>query len=158
MKDSVSEAPPPDGVGFCLTCAQVKTCVDPVTNCVRYHTPRGRFLHVPPAGPCSDWDSDIGVPWWADRRYEVGLLSAKTRWIRVVNTLTLQEQPLQVGGPQQGVLGKPVQSLVMRLLTAGSGPIRFAPRRLWMRSCSGTCATTATLAATPGNTAAWSWT
>ncbi|RVE60900.1 hypothetical protein OJAV_G00185940 [Oryzias javanicus] len=74
----------------------VKTCVDPVTNCVRYHTPRGRFLHIPPAGPRSDWDSDIGDPWWADRRYQVGLLSAKTRWIRVVNTLTLQEQPLQV--------------------------------------------------------------
>uniref|UniRef100_A0A8C7YF37 Cytochrome b5 domain containing 1 n=1 Tax=Oryzias sinensis TaxID=183150 RepID=A0A8C7YF37_9TELE len=91
---SLSEAPPPDGL--CLTCAQVKTFVDPVTNCVRYHTPRGRFLHVPPAGPRSDWDGDIGAPWWADHRYQVGLLSAKTRRIRVVNTLMLQEQPLQV--------------------------------------------------------------
>ncbi|XP_076580778.1 cytochrome b5 domain-containing protein 1 [Chaetodon auriga] len=70
--------------------------VDPLTNCVRYYTPRGRFLHVPPSGPRSDWASDIGRPWWKDERYEVGHLSAKTRWIRVINTLTSQEQRLQV--------------------------------------------------------------
>uniref|UniRef100_A0A3Q0RPW0 Cytochrome b5 domain containing 1 n=1 Tax=Amphilophus citrinellus TaxID=61819 RepID=A0A3Q0RPW0_AMPCI len=70
--------------------------VDPLTSCVAYYTPRGRFLHTPPTGPRSDWDGDIGQPWWKDRRYEVGLLSAKTRWIRVVNTLTSQEQRLEV--------------------------------------------------------------
>ncbi|MEQ2264600.1 Cytochrome b5 domain-containing protein 1 [Xenotaenia resolanae] len=70
--------------------------VDPLTCCERYYTPRGRFVHVPPNGPCSDWDSDIGQPWWKDRRYEVGLLSAKTRWIRILNTLTSQEQLLEV--------------------------------------------------------------
>uniref|UniRef100_UPI0037E71C49 cytochrome b5 domain-containing protein 1 n=1 Tax=Semicossyphus pulcher TaxID=241346 RepID=UPI0037E71C49 len=70
--------------------------VDPLTSCERYYTPRGRFVHVPPAGPRSDWATDIGPPWWRDGRYEVGLLSAKTRWIRVVNTLTSQEQKLQV--------------------------------------------------------------
>uniref|UniRef100_A0A8D3CYR4 Cytochrome b5 domain-containing protein 1 n=1 Tax=Scophthalmus maximus TaxID=52904 RepID=A0A8D3CYR4_SCOMX len=70
--------------------------VDPLTNCVRYYTPRGRFVHVPPGGPCSDWDSDTGQPWWRDPGYEVGLLTAKARWIRVVNTLTSQEQQLEV--------------------------------------------------------------
>ncbi|XP_030580963.1 cytochrome b5 domain-containing protein 1 [Archocentrus centrarchus] len=70
--------------------------VDPLTSCVAYYTPRGRFLHIPPTGPRSDWDGDIGQPWWKDRRYEVGLLSAKTGWIRVVNTLTSQEQRLEV--------------------------------------------------------------
>nr|XP_046237420.1 cytochrome b5 domain-containing protein 1 [Scatophagus argus]XP_046237421.1 cytochrome b5 domain-containing protein 1 [Scatophagus argus] len=70
--------------------------VDPLTNCSRYYTPRGRFVHVPPAGPRSDWASDIGQPWWRDDRYVVGRLSAKTRWIRVINTLTSQEQRLQV--------------------------------------------------------------
>nr|XP_020443201.1 cytochrome b5 domain-containing protein 1 [Monopterus albus] len=74
----------------------VLTYVDPVTNCVRYYTPRGRFVHVPPAGPRSDWANDFIQPWWRDKRYEVGLLSAKTRWIRVINTLTSQEQRLQV--------------------------------------------------------------
>lgn len=53
-------------------------------------------MHVPPAGPSSDWDTDIGQPWWADERYRVGQLSDKTRWIRVINMLTSQEQKLQV--------------------------------------------------------------
>ncbi|XP_056299149.1 cytochrome b5 domain-containing protein 1 [Pseudoliparis swirei] len=70
--------------------------VDPLTSCVRYYTPRGRFLHTPPAGPRSDWATDTGPPWWRDQRYQVGLLTSKTRWIRVINTLTSQEQLLQV--------------------------------------------------------------
>ncbi|KAJ3585175.1 hypothetical protein NHX12_013896 [Muraenolepis orangiensis] len=74
----------------------VLTHVDPVTNCVRYFTPRGRFVHVPPPGPRSDWDTDVGRPWWRNRDYEVGLLTAKVRWLRVVNTLTSQEQLLEV--------------------------------------------------------------
>uniref|UniRef100_A0A3Q2TN78 Cytochrome b5 domain-containing protein 1 n=1 Tax=Fundulus heteroclitus TaxID=8078 RepID=A0A3Q2TN78_FUNHE len=74
----------------------VLRCVDPLTCCQRYYTPRGRFLHVPPAGPRCDWDTDIGEPWWRDRRYVVGKLSAKTRWIRIINTLTSQEQLLEV--------------------------------------------------------------
>ncbi|KAM7366730.1 hypothetical protein PAMP_016139 [Pampus punctatissimus] len=70
--------------------------IHPLTNCVSYYTPRGRFVHVPPASPRSDWVSIIGRPWWRDERYEVGLLSVKTRWIRVINTLTSQEQHLEV--------------------------------------------------------------
>lgn len=76
--------------------SQIRRCVDPLTHCVRYYTPRGRFVHVPPAGPSSAWDTDIGQPWWSDERYEVGRLSANTRWIRVINTLMSQEQKLQV--------------------------------------------------------------
>ncbi|XP_056884025.1 cytochrome b5 domain-containing protein 1 [Takifugu flavidus] len=74
----------------------IRRCVDPLTHCARYYTPRGRFVHVPPSGPSSGWDTDFGQPWWSDERYEVGRLSAKTRWIRVINTLTSQEQKLQV--------------------------------------------------------------
>ncbi|KAF7643057.1 hypothetical protein LDENG_00245590, partial [Lucifuga dentata] len=74
----------------------VLTYVDPVTTCVRYYTPTGRFLHVPPAGPRSDWSTDFVQPWWRDRRYQVGWLTVKTRWIRIVNTLTSQEQRLEV--------------------------------------------------------------
>ncbi|XP_068163036.1 cytochrome b5 domain-containing protein 1-like [Antennarius striatus] len=70
--------------------------VDPKTNYYRYYTPRGRFVHVPPSGPRSDWATDVGKPWWKDDRYQVGLLSAEPRWIRVINTLTSQEQRLQV--------------------------------------------------------------
>ncbi|XP_076019337.1 cytochrome b5 domain-containing protein 1 [Genypterus blacodes] len=74
----------------------VLTHVDPITNCVRYYTPRGRFVHVPPAGPRSDWATDFVRPWWRDQQYQVGLLTTKTRWIRVINALTSQEQLLEV--------------------------------------------------------------
>ncbi|KAM4611689.1 cytochrome b5 domain-containing protein 1 [Polymixia lowei] len=74
----------------------VLTHVDPLTGCVKYYTPNGRFVHVPPPCPCTDWATDFGRPWWRDTQYEVGLLSAKTRWIRIINTLTSQEQLLEV--------------------------------------------------------------
>lgn len=83
----------PDATSVCF---QVLTCVHPLTNCVSYYTPRGRFLHTPPPGPRSDWPTQLGPPWWADGRYEVGRLSCKTRWIRIINTLTLLEQRLEV--------------------------------------------------------------
>ncbi|XP_066578726.1 cytochrome b5 domain-containing protein 1 isoform X2 [Amia ocellicauda] len=49
----------------------VRTHVDPLTSCLRYYTPGGRFLHVPPSYPCSDWANHFGRPWWRDGRYEV---------------------------------------------------------------------------------------
>ncbi|XP_014382376.1 cytochrome b5 domain-containing protein 1 isoform X3 [Alligator sinensis] len=74
----------------------LQTCVDPLTGCPRYYTPQGRVLHVPPLLPRSDWANDFGVPWWKDVKYEVGILSAKTRLVRVINTLTSQEHVLEV--------------------------------------------------------------
>lgn len=68
-----------------------------MTGAERYRTPRGRFLHIPPQLPRSDWANDFGKPWWLGSRYEVGRLSAKTRNIRVINTLTSQEHTLEVG-------------------------------------------------------------
>ncbi|KAM4038265.1 cytochrome b5 domain-containing protein 1 [Anomaloglossus baeobatrachus] len=74
----------------------IKTYIDPQTGCLTPYTPQGRFLHVPPAFPSSDWDTDLGRPWWRDPSYEVGILSSKTRFIRIINTLTSQEQTLEV--------------------------------------------------------------
>ncbi|KAA0723077.1 Cytochrome b5 domain-containing protein 1 [Triplophysa tibetana] len=70
--------------------------VDPLTGCLKYYTPRGRFIHVPPPCPHTDWANDFGRPWWKDNRYEIGLLSAKTRWIRIINTLTSHDKRLEV--------------------------------------------------------------
>ncbi|XP_068130089.1 cytochrome b5 domain-containing protein 1 [Hyperolius riggenbachi] len=74
----------------------IKTFIDPQTGCLRYYTPQGRFLHVSPSYPCSDWDTDFGRPWWKDSSYEIGILSSKTRTIRIINTLTSQEHTLEV--------------------------------------------------------------
>ncbi|XP_032695964.1 cytochrome b5 domain-containing protein 1 [Lontra canadensis] len=78
----------------------IRKHVDPLTGTLRYRTPRGRFLHVPPQLPRSDWANDFGKPWWQGVRYEVGRLSAKTRNIRIINTLTSQEHTLEVGAKE----------------------------------------------------------
>ncbi|XP_070251180.1 cytochrome b5 domain-containing protein 1 isoform X1 [Myotis yumanensis] len=75
----------------------IRMYIDPLTGAQRYRTPRGRFLHVPPQLPRSDWANDFGKPWWQGTRYEVGRLSAQTRNIRIINTLTSQEHTLEVG-------------------------------------------------------------
>lgn len=74
----------------------IRACVDPETNCVFPHIPMGRFIHIPPRCPRTDWANDFGRPWWKDESYCIGLLSNKTRKIRIINTLTSQEQVLEV--------------------------------------------------------------
>ncbi|XP_077170485.1 cytochrome b5 domain-containing protein 1 [Paroedura picta] len=74
----------------------ILTHIDPLTGCLKYYTPQGRFIHIPPPLPRSDWANDFGKPWWKDSKYEVGILSAKTRRIRIINTLTSQEHVLEV--------------------------------------------------------------
>lgn len=84
---------------------KIRKHVDPLTGTLRYRTPRGRFLHVPPQLPRSDWANDFGKPWWQGTRYEVGRLSAKTRSIRIINTLTSQEHTLEVRTGACGQVG-----------------------------------------------------
>ncbi|XP_075764216.1 cytochrome b5 domain-containing protein 1 isoform X1 [Pelodiscus sinensis] len=79
-----------------LSLHKIQTHVDPLTGCLKYYTPQGRFIHIPPQLPCSDWANDFGLPWWKDSKYEVGILASKTRHIRIVNTLTSQEHVLEV--------------------------------------------------------------
>uniref|UniRef100_A0A4X2JYG0 Cytochrome b5 domain-containing protein 1 n=1 Tax=Vombatus ursinus TaxID=29139 RepID=A0A4X2JYG0_VOMUR len=82
---------------FDRSTGDIRTHIDPLTGCLKYYTPRGRFVHIPPQLPRSDWANDFGQPWWRRSEYEVGLLSYKTRLIRIINTLTSQEQTLEVG-------------------------------------------------------------
>ena len=35
------------------------TYIDPKTNLKQYYHPWGRFLHVPPQGPDSTWESSV---------------------------------------------------------------------------------------------------
>ncbi|XP_027481559.2 cytochrome b5 domain-containing protein 1 isoform X3 [Zalophus californianus] len=86
---------------------KIRKHVDPLTGTLRYRTPRGRFLHVPPQLPRSDWANDFGKPWWQGVHYEVGRLSTKTRNIRIINTLTSQEHALEERPGQRPCLCSP---------------------------------------------------
>ena len=74
----------------------VKYHVDPETNLSVPYTPMGRFMHVPPKDPTSDWKNDFGTPWWRDDNFFIGRLSKSTRLVRIVNVLTKQEKLLEV--------------------------------------------------------------
>lgn len=103
---------------------KIRKQIDPLTGCLRYRTPRGRFVHIPPPLPRSDWANDFGTPWWMGTTYLVGRLSAKTRNIRIINTLTSQEHTLQVRsgawgqarGEQKSFLGAVFSSLHIDML------------------------------------------
>lgn len=77
------------------TC-DVKTYVKPETNVRSPYLPMGRFLHIPPDEPVSNYSMSLQTPWWKDRRYQVGLLTSRTRLIRIRNVLTEQEDQLEV--------------------------------------------------------------
>ena len=78
----------------------------------KYYCPHGRFLHVPPAEPRSDYSTDFGRPWWRDAKYEVrnhkksskkihsklqiGTLTSKARRLTLINTLTSQQHMIEV--------------------------------------------------------------
>jgi len=75
---------------------EVRTYIDPVTEFSVPFTPMGAFLHCPPACPTTDWSSNIDKPWWKDRSFVIGILTAKTRKINLYNMLTRQETTLEV--------------------------------------------------------------
>ncbi|XP_068785469.1 cytochrome b5 domain-containing protein 1 isoform X3 [Struthio camelus] len=70
--------------------------VDPHTGLPGYRAPGGGLLDVPPPAPRSDWVPPARPPWWRDPRYEVGRLGARPRRLRVLNTLTGQQDVLEV--------------------------------------------------------------
>ncbi|XP_071498439.1 cytochrome b5 domain-containing protein 1-like [Diadema setosum] len=74
----------------------IRTHVDPVTKCMFPFAPHGRFVHIPPPCPRTDWANDFGRPWWKDESYCIGILSKKTRTVKIINTLTSQEQIIEV--------------------------------------------------------------
>lgn len=74
----------------------LRTHIDPVTFVRVPYTPCGRFLHVPPPYPTSDWRNDFITPWWQDKSHMIGCLTKKARTIRVINTLSRDESNFEV--------------------------------------------------------------
>jgi len=70
--------------------------VDPLTGCLMPYAPHGRFVHIPPPIPSSDWANDFIRPWWKDDLYCIGNLSKKTRYIKIINTLSSQDHIIEV--------------------------------------------------------------
>lgn len=66
---------------------------DPITNLRLPFCPQGRFVHVPPPTPTTNWDMSYDTPWWLDaEKYCIGRLSARTRRVRIKNVLTAQKE------------------------------------------------------------------
>ncbi len=54
------------------------------------------YLNVPSDFPDADFDYRFDVPWWKDSKYKIGNLSKKIRKIRIINTLTKQDDVIDV--------------------------------------------------------------
>ncbi|EFJ27487.1 hypothetical protein SELMODRAFT_441572 [Selaginella moellendorffii] len=74
----------------------VKLYRDPVSNVETFDVPQGRFVHIPPTGPRTDWNSGYPFDWWNDPEYIIGKLSRKTRMVRIKNVLIDHEILLEV--------------------------------------------------------------
>lgn len=109
---------------------QIRMYVDPQTNCLIPYTPHGRFIHIPPPYPSSDWANDFGRPWWKDDVYCMGVLSQKTRRIKIINTLTSQDTVIEVclSSPllNVGFSGKRSSTICTFVLTAISGTFKYS--------------------------------
>ena len=51
---------------------------------------------MPPAFPDAEFDFNFDVPWWKDSKLKIGNLSRKIRKIRIINTLTRQDDIIDV--------------------------------------------------------------
>ncbi|XP_071945079.1 cytochrome b5 domain-containing protein 1-like [Antedon mediterranea] len=96
LKPIVAEAGKDISHWFDKKTKDIRSHVDPITACTFPYAPHGRFVHIPPPCPRTDWANDFGRPWWKDDSYCIGILSAKTRLIKIINTLTSQENVIQV--------------------------------------------------------------
>mmetsp|Transcript_43974 Transcript_43974/g.116245 ORF Transcript_43974/g.116245 Transcript_43974/m.116245 type:complete len:242 (-) Transcript_43974:80-805(-) len=75
---------------------QPKTHIDPATGLEEIYCPWGRYIHVPPQGPESNWATNFETPWWEDTRYYIGRATKRTRKVTMVNLLTKQKNTLEV--------------------------------------------------------------
>ncbi len=76
---------------------EVKRARDEATGLVLPVLPHGRFLHVAPSEPVSNWSTAFEEPWFRDdAHFCIGRLSQSVRHVVLVNMLTYQETKLEV--------------------------------------------------------------
>ena len=62
-----------------------------------WHCPLGRYLHIPPITPDSNWDPEsFEVSWWKDESLRIGSLTTKTRKLRIINLYTKDDDVIDV--------------------------------------------------------------
>jgi len=77
----------------------IRTMIDPITDLEVPKVPVDNLLHLPNPSPIAG-EVPVANPWWKDRSQRVGRLSKKSRFIRIVNTLTSKEDILEVAGEE----------------------------------------------------------
>lgn len=70
--------------------------IQPETGVRVPYCPHGVLPDVSCEVPAASWKPLDGVPWWKNENYQIGLLSKKTRPIRIINMLTLAEVTINV--------------------------------------------------------------
>ncbi|XP_037092914.1 cytochrome b5 domain-containing protein 1-like isoform X2 [Pollicipes pollicipes] len=109
----------------------LKRHVDPTTQVWCPYLPHGQLLGTPPPYPSSSWQNDTGRPWWRDEAlYCVGVLSNRSRKIRLVNMLTRTETTLLV--PEEATLWEILQRHLAHNAHAASYVWKFGDRELDM--------------------------
>ena len=74
-----------------------KRAVDPSFNLFWWYCPTGRYLHIPPITPDSEWDPEkIGTPWWRDDDLRIGQVTQKVRRVRLINMITKDDDYMDV--------------------------------------------------------------
>lgn len=101
-----------------------KTHMHPELNVEVAFCPHGRFVHIPPSDPSAQYVSSIDTPWWKDKKYECGKLSAKSRKIKIVNVLTEQEGELSVCAEET------LEEIRTRYLTYNAHALSYTWKRL----------------------------
>ena len=81
-----------------------KTFIDPKTGQQTTLCPTGRYLHVPPVNAQSNYETevvDFEIPWWRDSdKYMIGRLTKKVRKITLMNTLTKDDEIIDVASEE----------------------------------------------------------
>ena len=66
--------------------------------------PTGRYLHVPASNAQSNFETeccDYEIPWWRDSdKYMIGRLTKKVRKITLMNTLTKDDEIIDVASEE----------------------------------------------------------
>ena len=81
------------GVSFAAA-VQVKQVLDPERGFHQPYLPMGRFIHVPPADPVSNWKNDFGLPWWRVSGHNSRVMRFRTIDHRSVCVCAVNDAPV----------------------------------------------------------------